>query len=181
MLVAWLGFLLTLNAGLGGPNMGEIETPRKYYDEGIPQTKQFEGFRDRVYTDTKGNPSIGYGFNLNDPNMRKMVPTDVIAGARALSKPEADKIFMARYNQAAREAFTYAGADNFMKLNPERQAILVDMAYNMGLPTLSTFKELRKALDSGDNQRAAAEMKNSDWYKQTGNRAKHHVLKFGGK
>jgi len=152
----------------------------KYYDYGIPQTKQFEGYRDKVYTDTRGNPTIGYGFNLNDKNMRSMVPADVIAGRRPLAQEEADNIFLTRYNQAARDAFNYLGPD-MLKLDPQRQAIIVDMAYNMGPNKLAEFKRMKKAIQSGDYQRAASEMKDSDWYKQTGNRSKHHVLKFGGK
>jgi GH24 family phage-related lysozyme (muramidase) len=157
--------------------MAEIDTQPKYYDYGIPQTKQFEGFRDKTYLDTLGNPTIGYGFNLNDKNMRSLVPADVISGQRPLSQKEADSIFLVRYNQAAKDAFTYLG-DDMLKLDPERQAIIVDMAYNMGPNKLAEFKQLKKAISEGDYNKAASEMKNSSWYKQTGNRAKHHVLKF---
>ena len=167
------------NLDNGNLNMAEISPVPKYYDYGIPQTKQFEGFRDKVYTDTTGNPTIGYGFNLNDKNMRSMVPAEVISGKRPLSQEEADKIFLVRYNQAAKDAFAYLG-DDMMKLDPQRQAIIVDMAYNMGPNKLSEFKQLKKAIQVGDYPRAASEMMDSNWYKQTGNRSKHHVLKFGG-
>jgi GH24 family phage-related lysozyme (muramidase) len=160
--------------------MDATNTEPKYYDYGIPQTKQFEGYRDRIYKDTKGNPTIGYGFNLNDKNMRSMIDPAVIAGVRPLAKEEADKIFLARYNQAAKDAFAYLGKD-MLKLDPERQAIIVDMAYNMGPNKLAEFKLMKKAILAGDYQRAASEMKDSDWYKQVGNRSKHHVLKFGRK
>jgi GH24 family phage-related lysozyme (muramidase) len=159
--------------------MAGIDIQPKYYDYGIPQTKQFEGFRDKVYTDTTGNPTIGYGFNLNDKNMRSLVPSDVISGKRTLSQEEADQIFLVRYNQAAKDAFSYLG-DDMLKLDPQRQAIIVDMAYNMGPNKLAEFKQLKKAISTGDYTRAASEMKDSQWYNQTGNRAKHHVLKFGG-
>ena len=161
--------------------MAGIDMVPKYYDYGIPQTKQFEGFRDKTYIDTKGNPTIGYGFNLNDKNMRSMVPADVLAGARPLSQDEADKIFLVRYNQAARDAFGYLGSENMAKLDPQRQAIIVDMAYNLGPNKLAGFKGVKKAIEQGDYTRAASEMMDSNWYKQTGNRAKHHVIKFGSK
>lgn len=161
--------------------MDGINAAPKYYDYGIPQTKEFEGFRDKTYMDTKGNPTIGYGFNLNDKNMRSMVPSDVIAGRRPLSQQEADKIFMVRYNQAARDAMNYVGSDAMLRMDPERQAIIVDMAYNLGPNKLAEFKQMKKAILAGDYQRAASEMMDSDWYKQTGRRSKHHVLKFGGK
>jgi lysozyme len=154
--------------------------PPKYYDYGIPQTKEFEGYRDKVYKDTKGNPTIGYGFNLNDSNIRKLVPTEVIAGVRPLAKEEADNIFLTRYNQAAKDAFNYLGKD-MLRLDPQRQAIIVDMAYNLGANKLGEFKQMKKAIQSGDYNRAASEMKNSDWYKQTGRRARSHVLNFSGR
>jgi lysozyme len=153
-------------------------TDAKYYDYGIPMTKDFEGYRDTVYRDTKGKRTIGYGFNIDDKAMAAMLPPDVVAGRRPLAQQEADQIFMARYNQAARDAVNYVGADTLLKLDPEKQAIIVDMAYNMGSNKLAEFKQLRKALQAGDNMRAAVEMKNSDWYKQVGRRSKHHVLKF---
>jgi lysozyme len=161
--------------------MAETDREVKYYDYGIPQTKDFEGFRSSAYLDTRGNPTIGYGFNLNDANIRSMVPAEVIAGKRQLSQQEADRIFMIRYNQAALDALRYIGYDTMKKLDPQRQAILVDMAYNMGSNKLAEFKKMKAAIQSGDYQRAALEMKDSNWYKQTGRRAKHHVLKFGEK
>lgn len=152
----------------------------KYYDVGIPQTKDFEGFRDRVYKDTKGHPTIGYGFNLDDPDMRSQIPASVIAGIQPLDQKLADNIFIQRYNQAAKDAYKFIGP-KLLELDPQRQAIIVDMAYNMGADKLAGFKLMKKAILSGDYQRAASEMKDSDWYKQTGRRSKHHVLKFGAK
>jgi len=161
-------------------------TDKKYYDYGMPMTKEYEGFGrpgrpGQVYTDTTGNPTVGWGFNLNDPEMRKHIPVDVISGKRALTEEEAQPIFMQRYTQAAKDAVSYLGADNILKLDPERQAILVDMAYNLGATKLSEFVKMREAILAGDYQRAASEMKDSKWYKQTGRRAKQHVLKFGAK
>ena len=160
--------------------MGATDPLPKYYDIGMPQTKQFEGFRGQVYQDTEGNPTIGYGFNLNDPAMRSMVPAEVIAGRRTLTPQEAEQIFLVRYEQAAQDAWGYLG-ETMNTLDPQRQAILVDMAYNLGPNKLAGFKKMREAIIAGDYPRAASEMKDSDWYKQVGNRSKHHVLKFGGK
>lgn len=157
--------------------MAETE---KYYEKGIPQTKQYERFVPTVY-DYQGVPHVGYGFNLTEKSIRDMVDPAILAGKRGMTRDEADKIFMVKYNQAARDAYNFAGRDAMLNLPPEKQAILVDMAYNMGGPRLNTFVKMQEALQAGDNQRAAAEMKNSNWYKQVGNRAKHHVLKFGAK
>lgn len=53
-----------------------------------------------------------------------------------------------------------------------RRQVLIDMSYNMGWPTLNTFKKMFAALEKKDYKKAAAEMKDSKWYKQTGFRSK---------
>jgi lysozyme len=151
---------------------------KKYYDYGIPMTKDFEGFRDKIYLDTNNNRTIGYGFNLEDRNMRSMLPAEVVSGQRPITRKEADAIFVKRYNQAAKDALDFIGLESMLRLDPYRQAILVDMAYNLGPNKLSEFKNMQAAVQSGDYMKAAAEMKNSRWYNQTGRRSKHHVLKF---
>ena len=58
------------------------------------------------------------------------------------------------------------------KLDFTRKAVLVDMSYNMGWPTLSTFKNMLSALDEGDYEEAAKQQKDSKWYEQVGFRSK---------
>ena len=63
--------------------------------------------------------------------------------------------------------------------------VLIDMSYNMGLPTMSKFGGMQKAIGMQDYPRAALEMqytqpditdrKETSWYKQTGRRARNHV------
>ena len=43
---------------------------------------------------------------------------------------------------------------------------------------LSKFVKMKAAVDKRDWETAAAEMKDSKWYKQTGNRAKDLVLRM---
>ena len=157
--------------------MAETE---KYYEQGIPQTKQNERFVPDVYM-YQGVPHVGYGFNLTDKNMRSLIDPAIIAGQRKMTRDEADKIFMVKYNQAARDAFNFTGSDAMLNLTPKQQAVLVDMSYNLGGPRLNTFVEMQKAIRAGDIQRAASEMKDSKWYNQVGDRGKRNVLTFGGK
>ena len=46
------------------------------------------------------------------------------------------------------------------------------MCFNLGRARLFMFKKLFQALKKGDYDTAAEEMKDSNWYKQVGNRAK---------
>lgn len=52
-----------------------------------------------------------------------------------------------------------------------RGAVLLDMAYNMGVAGLMNFHHMLAAVQAGDWKTAAAEMLNSTWAKQVKNRA----------
>jgi lysozyme len=56
-------------------------------------------------------------------------------------------------------------------LSEPRQVVLVCMAYQLGVAGLLGFKNMLAATASGDYKKAAAEMLNSRWARQTPNRA----------
>lgn len=133
-------------------------------------TKQFEGYRDAPYKDTEGKTTIGYGFNLDDPAMKQRLVDAGYTGGKIKSEV-AEKAFDNAYSSARFDAAKYLGYDAFNKLDPDRQAILTDMSYNLGLNRLSKFKNLRNAIIDGDYQLASKEMLNSLWAKQVKSRA----------
>ncbi len=57
------------------------------------------------------------------------------------------------------------------RADPVRQAVLVDMLFNMGLATFSKFTHFLAAMKIGNYTTAANEMVNSTWYRQVGSRA----------
>lgn len=135
------------------------------------------GFRDKIYLDTADKPrrTVGYGFNIDDATIRSFMPTDVVNGKRLLTQPEADEIFDKIFRVAETDAELFAGSKTFYDLNPVRQYVLKDMAYNLGLRKLQGFQEMQKALRKGDYEEAANQMIDSKWYKQVGNRSKFLV------
>lgn len=143
-------------------------------------TKDFEGFRDTVYKDTKGKNTIGYGFNIDDPTVSQHIPTAVKLRLRKITKEESDKIFDVLYDNAKKDVVTFIGEDVFNSLNPKAKNVLTDMSYNMGLKKLSGFKKMKAAIHSGDMESAAEEMKNSKWFGQVGNRSKKHYETMRG-
>lgn len=62
--------------------------------------------------------------------------------------------------------------DGWDKCNFARKSVLIDMTYNMGWSTLSKFKKMLAAIARGDWEEAAAQMKDSSWYRQVGIRAR---------
>ena len=126
----------------------------------MQMTKNFEGFRSLPYNDTRGIPTIGYGYNLQaNPNL-----------PRFMTQNYADTIFPQFYGRALEQAKKFAGPV-WGNLNPFQQAALTDMSYNLG-GKLFNFKDMRKELQTGNSAGVKREMKNSKWYSQVGRRSK---------
>ena len=120
--------------------------------EVMSMIKQHEGFRERVYLDTMGVPTGGFGhaFHLGS------------------SLPEViwHEIFYHDYQQAVRD---YEVLD--LDIDPVRRAVVLDMLFNLGLPRLLKFKNTLTAVREGDWEQAAQGMENSKWYGQVRTRA----------
>lgn len=116
--------------------------------------KRHEGYRQKPYTDTTGNITIGYGHNLT---------------ALGLS----DKIIEAIFDEDVTVAYFTALKlfPSFKKLGVPRQGVLMNMAFNLGEGGLSKFKRMRVAIEAGQWDKAAAAMLDSKWAKQVGARA----------
>lgn len=139
-------------------------------------TKDYEGFRDTIYMDSEGKRTVGYGFNLDDPLIAKMLPREVATGGRPITQKEADELFEVFYSNAMDDAVAYAGGEkSFSSLPIEAQNVIVDMAYNLGKTKLDGFVDTKKAMLKRDWKNMAAEMKDSNWYKQVGRRSKDHI------
>lgn len=142
-----------------------------------------EGFRGDVYRDTVGKRTVGIGFNVDDPAIARFIPSDVRLGQRSLTALEAQAIFKNRILPiATQDARSFMGEAAFNALDPVRQSVLIDMAYNLGGPRLGQFKKFRAALEAGNFSEAAAELLNSLYARQVPNRAKRNaemILKGG--
>jgi lysozyme len=149
------------------------------FKNGEAMTKYFEGFRSKAYRDSRGNWTVGYGFNLRNPEVVKFmrlspaIPLSSVTVDRQIS----EDLFTILYHRATRIAVNFAGV-SFWKMNKTQRMILVDMAYNLGQTSLNKFTRLRNCIAKGDYAGASNEMRDSQWYLQTGRRAMHHVLKF---
>lgn len=136
-------------------------------------TKTFEGFRDKPYKDTKGIPTVGYGFNISSGG----VPQDVARGIRKMTRPEADKIFDAKYLEAENRAAEFAGPQ-YDSLPIEKKAVLNDMSYNLG-NKLFKFEKMRQAIREQRLNDVPSEMMDSSWYGQVGDRSKALIKMWG--
>ena len=118
------------------------------------QLQLHEGLRLKPYTCSAGKLTIGYGRNLDDVG---------------ITQDEADALLnhdIDRSVEDARDLVT-----NFDQLNEVRQAVVVNMMFNLGKSRLSKFVKMLNALEHDDFDRAADEMLDSKWARQVGNRA----------
>lgn len=60
----------------------------------------------------------------------------------------------------------------------EVRLVFTDMAFNMGLKKFKGFKKMIKAARDGDYRQAAEELKDSNYFEQTGNRAKENYQRL---
>jgi len=109
----------------------------------------------KLYKCPAGKQTIGYGWNLEDRGLPENLAIQLLNIALNESESECERN-IASWN----------------KHNFARKSVLVDMVYNMGWSRFSTFVKFLAALDDQDYDKAADEMADSRWYKQTGLRAK---------
>lgn len=114
----------------------------------------FVGGRHRMYTDTVGKVTIGYGRNLSD---------------RGVSETEAqfqlDNDIQEVIDQLRHDYKWFDG------LNDVRQEVVINMAFNLGINGFSKFKKTIKHIDRAEFYPAAREMLDSKWARQVGSRA----------
>lgn len=120
----------------------------------VAELKRDEGVRLKPYTDTVGKLTIGVGRNLSDVGITEAESTVLLQ------------------NDIQR---TIAQLDSSLpwwrNLNPVRQRVLINMAFNMGMVGLLTFKNTLSAMQNGSYTAAAAGMLASKWATQVGARA----------
>ncbi len=118
------------------------------------QLIRYEGLKLRPYKDTVGKLTIGVGRNLDDVG---------------ISEQEA---MILLDNDIERARLDLAKALPWVKtLDSVRQDVLINMAFNMGIGGLLTFKNTLASIKAGDYADAANKMLQSKWARQVGLRA----------
>lgn len=126
----------------------------------ISQIKEHEGFRGRPYKDSVGVITIGYGRNL------EVNPLTTVEGLILLHGD------MVPAWKIAKSYYSYID-----ELNGPRQAVLVNMAYNLG-NRIFGFKKMRYALLKEDYMEASRQGLDSLWAEQVGKRAEQLMLQL---
>ena len=134
-----------------------------------------EGLRLQVYKDTLGIDTIGIGRNLEDRGISKeeldWMDIPSIDHVYEWGITEADAVYLATNDVQIVEEELVRAQPCVDRLDSVRQLILIDMAFNMGVPRLCKFKKMWAAVECGDYPTAAKEMLDSRWAKQVKGRA----------
>ena len=120
----------------------------------ISDLERDEGVRLKPYLDTVGKTTIGIGRNLTD---------------NGITAAEAKVLLQNDFFRVANELDRVAPW--WREMSQVRQNALVNMAFNLGLPRLLTFKKMMVALENGNFETAWAEAMGSKWAAQVGERA----------
>lgn len=141
-----------------------------------------EGLKLKAYSCTAGKRTIGVGRNFQDVpfslhecidlfgttsisfnNANHILTTRGITKEQALMLLENDVVRCIK--QLERQPYWEAVKDDEDKRNA-----LIDLCFNMGFPTLSTFKNTLAAIEAGDWEKAVENLTKSKWYTQVGDR-----------
>lgn len=118
--------------------------------------KKHEGEVLKPYTDSRGILTIGIGHNLE----------------QGISAEASKFLFNEDLDKA--ERLLKEKCPVFDKLDANRQIVLLDLCFNLGINGLLGFKKMLAALQKGQFQTAAKELMDSRYAKQVPNRAKEN-------
>ncbi len=106
-----------------------------YYDQFSTLIKEVEGNREGVYLDSKGIPTAGVGFNLNDSQIRGVMeleginPDEIISGSRTLNDDEIGRIKSSYHRVREPLIKNQVGGDLFDTLKPNQKAAVTSLGY----------------------------------------------------
>ena len=122
-------------------------------DELFDMIRRHEGLSDKIYLDSVGIATGGYGHAFI---IGSHIPFDIA------------ERFLQNDIQIAEQNY------KTLKLNLDeiRKMVIINMLFNLGLTRFVKFKKLLRALNESNWQKAHDEMLNSRWAAQVGNRAK---------
>lgn len=151
---------------------------KQFIDLCVKLIKDFEGFSNTTYKDTKGIDTIGYGRNLQTyPLTEEEKSKCFLNGNNEIFMPEELALEFLK-NEIENIIEKVKDKDYYKNLDTARKCVIVDMIYNMGLATFNKYKNFQSALKNNDYEKACYEMENgsgeggkSKWYLQTKRRA----------
>lgn len=137
----------------------------------IEQLKRHEGFRSDYYQCTADKKTIGYGRNV-DSNPFSKKELETLGRDEFIDQPmteeEAETLLVNDVKAVHKAICDHVSLG---RLNLARQAVCINMAFNLGVNGFLKFKKMIKAINEDRFERAALEALDSRWSAQVGDRA----------
>ena len=137
----------------------------------IENIKTHEGFSTRIYKDSVGKATVGYGFLVS-----ALSPDELkLNGGKAepMSRETAEKILdlkVARLRKRVPECLPWLAS------KPQGvQDTILEMAYQLDIAKLLGFKYTLKCIEAGDYAQAAKNLRASLLYRQTPKRIEDYI------
>ena len=127
-----------------------------------------EGFFHKIYIDTRGFPTIGYGHLITKKD-------NFIEG---VSYPEKElrEIFYKDLEKAKKGAQELIG--HIQNIDPVAEEIIIEMVYQLGKSGVKNFIKMLLALEELNYHEAHIQMLNSKWHSQTKSRCENLAKKM---
>lgn len=122
----------------------------------VESIKRHEGYRDRVYLDSEGKPTCGWGHNL-------------WVGSRV--PLEACEAFFKQDVSDAVSSYRTIPPYLRKRLNIARARVITEMIFNMNVAKVLQFRKMWEAIEREDWREARTQMLDSKWADQTKLRA----------
>ena len=126
------------------------------YEELKNEIRLHEGFVPKVYKDSLGKRTIGYGHLCVEPEQWD--------DDKEYTKEELEIIFEKDFNNALKNAESLIGSRS---INHMAKQVIIEMVFQLGIGGVGKFKKMWEALGSEDYLLASTEMLSSRWAKQT--------------
>ena len=128
---------------------------------------------------------MGVGFNLDAAGAQAAIEAlgldfvQVRSGEQILSDDQIDRLLDQTVNRAIQGARQVV--PNFDALPHDKQIVVVDMVFNLGVHGFSQFVHAIQAVNNQDWATAAQQMQQSAWFRQVGARASADVNLMAGR
>ena len=125
--------------------------------------KKHEGFVNKIYKDSLGFATIGYG--------HLVTKADTYEEGVEYTEEELSKVFDQDFIIAGHVAETLMNNNEVYEIDHEAKCVLIEMVFQLGIGGVGKFKKMWSALDNEDYGEASFQMMDSLWAKQTPKRA----------
>ena len=153
--------------------MSNTDLRGTYSEATLSMIRWEEGFRLTAYLCSEGYPTIGYGYKLS--NVKSLDGFEGLVWTREM----AQEFLVCKLDKILSELdSSSANGGTFRAMSEPRKRVVLSMCYQMGVTGVFKFKNFWAHSATSEYGKAADEMLNSRWARQTPARAKRHAEAF---